>query len=178
MNRIPSHVGIIPDGNRRWALARGLRKEAGYEACLPPGLELLRLCSSVGVKELTSYGFTQDNTKRTQVQRKAFQKACIDGVEILRTVAGSGADAAGLKVGDVIIQIGQERVIDPEHLTAIVEEHAVGDKLAVRYRRDGKYQDATITLAAMPEEPVATKPAKNPASAPAPASKPATCPCL
>ena len=84
MNRIPRHVGIIPDGNRRWALARGLRKEAGYEAGLPPGLELLRLCSSVGVKELTSYGFTQDNTKRTQVQRKAFQKACIDGVEILK----------------------------------------------------------------------------------------------
>ena len=95
MNRIPRHVGIIPDGNRRWALARGLPKEAGYEAGLPPGLELLRLCSSVGVKEVTSYGFTQDNTKRTQVQRKAFQKACIGGVEILKH-----EDASLLVLGD------------------------------------------------------------------------------
>jgi undecaprenyl diphosphate synthase len=95
MNRIPRHVGIIPDGNRRWALARGLPKEAGYAAGLPPGLEVLRLCSRIGVKEVTSYGFTQDNTKRTQVQRKAFQKACIDGVEICKH-----EDASLLVLGD------------------------------------------------------------------------------
>jgi len=28
--RLPRHLGIIPDGNRRWAVARGLPKEAGY----------------------------------------------------------------------------------------------------------------------------------------------------
>ena len=95
MNRIPRHVGIIPDGNRRWALARGLPKEAGYDAGLPPVLKLFRLCSSVGVKEVTSYGFTKDNTKRTQVQRKAFQKACIDSVEIVK-----GEDASLLVLGD------------------------------------------------------------------------------
>jgi len=95
MTRIPRHVGIIPDGNRRWAVARGLPKEAGYEVGLPPGLELLRLCSKLGVKEVTSYGFTQDNTKRSQAQRKAFQKACVDGVEIL-----AHEDASLLVVGD------------------------------------------------------------------------------
>ena len=36
------------------------------------------------VKEVTTYGFTQDNTKRAVDQRKAFQKACIDGVEIVK----------------------------------------------------------------------------------------------
>ena len=106
MNRIPRHVGIIPDGNRRWALARGLSKEAGYEAGLPPGLEVLRLCSSVGVKEVTSYGFTQDNTKRTQVQRKAFQKACIDGVEILKH-----EDASLLVVGDTDSPMFPEKLL-------------------------------------------------------------------
>jgi undecaprenyl diphosphate synthase len=30
MMKIPKHVGIIPDGNRRWAKQRGLRKEEGY----------------------------------------------------------------------------------------------------------------------------------------------------
>lgn len=28
--RIPEHIGIIPDGNRRWAKQAGLAKEAGY----------------------------------------------------------------------------------------------------------------------------------------------------
>ena len=84
MNRIPKHIGIIPDGNRRWAAARGLPKQAGYNAGLPPALELLRLCKKVGIKEVTTYGFTQDNTKRAEEQRRAFQKACVDGVAIIK----------------------------------------------------------------------------------------------
>ena len=35
---IPSHVGFIPDGNRRWALFHGLPKEAGYAHGINPGL--------------------------------------------------------------------------------------------------------------------------------------------
>jgi len=95
MNRIPKHIGIIPDGNRRWAVARGLAKHAGYKAGLPPGLKLLRLCKEVGIEEVTTYGFTQDNTKRTEEQRRAFQKACVDGVEIIKN-----EDARLLVVGD------------------------------------------------------------------------------
>jgi undecaprenyl diphosphate synthase len=95
MTRIPRHIGIIPDGNRRWAVARGLPKEAGYEAGLSPGLQVLRLCSDIGVKEVTSYGFTQDNTRRNKEQRRAFQRACINGVEILKL-----EDASLLVVGD------------------------------------------------------------------------------
>jgi len=64
MNRIPSHIGIIPDGNRRWAVERGLPKESGYNAGLEPGLALFKLCKKEGIKELTFYGFTQDNTRR------------------------------------------------------------------------------------------------------------------
>ena len=95
MARIPRHIGIIPDGNRRWAVARGLPKKAGYESGLFPGLEMLRLCTNIGVKEVSTYGFTQDNTKRSKEQRRAFQKACIDGVEMLKL-----EDACLLVVGD------------------------------------------------------------------------------
>jgi undecaprenyl diphosphate synthase len=83
MKRIPRHIGIIPDGNRRWAKERGLPKEVGYEAGLAPGLSLFKLCKEAGVKELTFYGFTQDNTKRPKEQVRAFQKACVDAVKIL-----------------------------------------------------------------------------------------------
>ena len=62
--RIPKHIGIIPDGNRRWARRAGLPKQDGYAHGLEPGLELLRLARDAGVQELTFYGFTTDNCGR------------------------------------------------------------------------------------------------------------------
>lgn len=73
-----------------------------------------------------------------------------DGLTIQQIVRGSGADKAGLKPGDTITSIDNERVMEPEALLNIVDAHQVGDKLEVGYRRDGKYQSATVTLAAMP----------------------------
>lgn len=81
--KIPKHIGIIPDGNRRWALQNGMSKENGYDLGLKPGLEVFNLCKKLGVQELTYYGFTTDNTKRPQIQRKAFTTACINAVELL-----------------------------------------------------------------------------------------------
>lgn len=81
--RIPNHLGIIPDGNRRWALKNGMTKEKGYASGLNPGLEVFKLCQQMGIKEVSYYGFTQDNTKRPVIQRIAFTKACVDAVEIL-----------------------------------------------------------------------------------------------
>lgn len=80
---IPSHIGIIPDGNRRWALKNGMAKEDGYDFGLKPGIELFKLCKNLGIKELTYYGFTIDNTKRPTSQTKAFTEACIKAVKIL-----------------------------------------------------------------------------------------------
>ena len=81
--RLPTHIGIIPDGNRRWALDHGMTKEKGYNRGLDPGLEVFRLCEEYGIDELTYYGFTADNTKRPKFQRLAFTKSCIDAVEML-----------------------------------------------------------------------------------------------
>lgn len=93
--RIPKHIGIIPDGNRRWANNRGMGKERGYEYGLNPGLMLFRLCKAAGIKEITYYGFTTDNTKRPKIQREYFTKACIEAVEML-----SKEDASLLVVGN------------------------------------------------------------------------------
>jgi len=78
--RLPRHIGFIPDGNRRWAQRQSLPKHAGYEHGIDPGFELYKICLDLGIKELTFYGFTQDNTKRPAVQTQAFQKACVDAV--------------------------------------------------------------------------------------------------
>lgn len=83
MKRIPKHVGIIPDGNRRWAQKHGLNKEEGYAYGLEPGLRLLREAQKQGIEELTYYGFTVDNCKRPKEQVAAFSKACIDAVKMI-----------------------------------------------------------------------------------------------
>jgi len=93
--RVPKHIGVIPDGNRRWALAHGLPKLAGYAHGIEPGMRLYELCVALGIKELTLYGFTQDNTKRPADQKEAFQKACLDAVKML-----AQRDATLLVVGD------------------------------------------------------------------------------
>lgn len=93
--RIPKHIGIIPDGNRRWAVGQGLSKEEGYKPGIDPGMRLYRYLKRLGVEEMTVYGFTADNTKRPSVQRKAFTKACVRAVDVL-----SGEDAELLVLGN------------------------------------------------------------------------------
>lgn len=81
--RVPKHIGIIPDGNRRWAQGQGLSKDMGYASGIDPGLLVFKLCQKEGIEELTYYGFTTDNAKRPTVQKEAFIKACIDAVELI-----------------------------------------------------------------------------------------------
>lgn len=80
---IPKHIGIIPDGNRRWAQNQGMTKDKGYESGLDPGLDAYRACRDKGVEEVTFYGFTTDNTKRPSYQTEAFTKACVDAANML-----------------------------------------------------------------------------------------------
>lgn len=89
LGRIPSHIGIIPDGNRRWAQGKGLDKKDGYQHGILPGFKLYEILLDYGIKEITFYGFTKDNNKRAAEQRQAFTKACVDAVELL---SGKGAD--------------------------------------------------------------------------------------
>lgn len=93
--RTPKHIGIIPDGNRRWAKEQGLKKEDGYDKGISPGMSLYRTCKELGIEEMSFYGFTADNTKRPSVQRIAFTKACVKAVEEL-----SKEDAELLVVGN------------------------------------------------------------------------------
>jgi len=113
--RIPRHIGVIPDGNRRWAVSRGMEKKDGYEFGIEPGFQLYELCRKLGVEELTLYGFTIDNTRRPAAQREAFSKACVEAVEEL-----SRRDAQLLVVGD-------ERSVDfPKELVPLRVRQRLG----------------------------------------------------
>jgi len=93
--RLPTHIGIIPDGNRRWAVKNGLLKKDGYEHGIQPGFEIYEMMLEYGIKEATFYGFTKDNNKRAKDQRDAFTQSCVDAVQLL-----SGKDANLLVIGN------------------------------------------------------------------------------
>ena len=65
--KLSLHIGIIPDGNRRWALANGLTKEMGYDCGLNPGMDLLKLCKKEGIEEISYYGFKMLSSEDTSL---------------------------------------------------------------------------------------------------------------
>lgn len=71
---IPAHIGIIMDGNGRWAKRRGLPRRAGHKA----GADTLeRMCdylNALGVKALTVYAFSTENWNRPKEEVDALME--------------------------------------------------------------------------------------------------------
>jgi serine protease Do len=66
---------------------------------------------------------------------------------------GSPAEGAGLQVGDVIVKIGDREIRDAASLKRTTAELAIGLKTRVAYYREGKLQDAEVTIAELPAQP-------------------------
>ncbi len=64
--RLPVHIGIIMDGNGRWAEKQGLPRTAGHEEGLKRAKEIAKVASDIGIRYITLYVFSTENWKRTQ----------------------------------------------------------------------------------------------------------------
>lgn len=62
--RLPRHIGIIMDGNGRWAKKRMLPRSAGHAAGSENFKTIARYCNKIGIKYLTVYAFSTENWKR------------------------------------------------------------------------------------------------------------------
>ena len=62
--RLPAHVGIIMDGNGRWARRRSLPRAAGHRAGVGPVRMAVETCARLGIGSLTLYAFSAENWKR------------------------------------------------------------------------------------------------------------------
>lgn len=69
--QIPSHVGIIMDGNGRWAQKRNLPRIEGHQAGAQAVTRTVEACSEAGIRYLTLYAFSTENWKRpkTEIRR-------------------------------------------------------------------------------------------------------------
>jgi len=67
---VPSHIGIILDGNRRWAANQGMAIEVGHEMGAEIAEELLDWCHELNIKTVTLYVLSTENLKRTPEEVK------------------------------------------------------------------------------------------------------------
>ncbi len=63
---IPNHIGIIMDGNGRWAQKRGLVRTAGHEKALESLKAVLIHMAYIGIKYVSLYAFSTENFKRDE----------------------------------------------------------------------------------------------------------------
>ncbi|NOR61294.1 MAG: di-trans,poly-cis-decaprenylcistransferase [Rhodobacteraceae bacterium] len=68
------HVGIIMDGNGRWATRRGLARLIGHKRGAAQVKKIVKICPRLGVKTLTLYAFSTENWKRAAHEIEGLMK--------------------------------------------------------------------------------------------------------
>ncbi|MCJ7827813.1 polyprenyl diphosphate synthase, partial [Patescibacteria group bacterium] len=86
--KIPAHIGIIMDGNRRWAAKHGLGVVDGHRVAAKETIEpVVERASQLGVKYLTFWAFSTENWKRDQVEVRGvmqlFREVIADSIDRL-----------------------------------------------------------------------------------------------
>ena len=72
--RMPKHVGIIMDGNGRWAALRGLPRIEGHRRGVERSREVIELATELGLKVLTLYAFSTENWQRPSAEVTTLMK--------------------------------------------------------------------------------------------------------
>jgi undecaprenyl diphosphate synthase len=72
--RIPKHVGIIMDGNGRWAESRGLPRVEGHRQGALRSKEIIEAANDLGIKVLTLYAFSLENWQRPTLEVKTLMR--------------------------------------------------------------------------------------------------------
>lgn len=75
--RIPRHLGIILDGNGRWAQQRGEKRMQGHISGSENVISITRACSDLGVEALSLYAFSTENWKRPIEEVSALMKLLV-----------------------------------------------------------------------------------------------------
>ncbi|MBI2052549.1 MAG: di-trans,poly-cis-decaprenylcistransferase [Candidatus Sungbacteria bacterium] len=72
MSNLPSHIAVIPDGNRRWAKARGLEPWLGHEHGAYAFKEIVKESFAQGIRYFTFWASSEDNIKKRNPLEVAF----------------------------------------------------------------------------------------------------------
>ena len=71
---MPHHIGIIMDGNGRWAKSRGLPRAEGHRRGVERAKEIIRAARELGIEALTLYVFSSENWQRPPAEVNLLMK--------------------------------------------------------------------------------------------------------
>ena len=74
LDSVPTHIGIIMDGNGRWARRRGHPASFGHRAGVRAIKRVLEGCEELGVKVLSVYAFSTENWSRPRTEVRALMR--------------------------------------------------------------------------------------------------------
>ncbi len=80
---MPRHVGIIMDGNGRWAQKKGLPRTAGHKKGAQVFEQIVKECSEMGIEVVTAYAFSTENWKRPKAEVDAIMELLASYLERL-----------------------------------------------------------------------------------------------
>lgn len=111
--KIPNHIVLFPDGNRRWAKQKGIASLDGHLAGEKKFDAFLHWCKNKGVKIITVFGFSTENWNRPAEEVDYLMK-------LLEKYLGDGTDSFN-KEGVKVKIIGQKEKL-PASLQRVIEE--------------------------------------------------------
>ena len=89
LTNLPQHIGVIMDGNGRWAKRRGLPRSAGHKAGADALKKIVTEANNLGVKYITVYAFSTENWKRPQAEVDYLMNLLMDYlINAEKTLAG------------------------------------------------------------------------------------------
>lgn len=142
------HVGVLMDGNGRWATSRGLPRPAGHEAGVKAIRRLLEAAPAQNIGTLTLYAFSCDNWNRPEPEVRAL-------MGLLRRYLDKETPSFAKK-GIRLTVIGRRDRL-PDGLAAAIERAeaatAAGDKLHLRVAVDYSAREAILRAASQVSGP-------------------------
>lgn len=136
------HVGIIMDGNGRWALARGLPRAAGHCAGADAVRRAIEAAPDAGIGALTLFAFSSDNWKRPPEEVDALMR-------LLQTYLEGETEHCSSE-GVRLEVIGRRDRLDPrlrQAIEAAESATAAGSRLHLRLAVDYSGRDAILAAA-------------------------------
>lgn len=88
-DNLPRHVGIIMDGNGRWAKAHGLPRSAGHRAGASKLKQITEFASEMGIRYITAYAFSTENWKRPKAEVDALMELLLDYLKDKKLLEGN-----------------------------------------------------------------------------------------
>lgn len=82
LNKLPKHVGIILDGNGRWAKKRFMPRVMGHREGMKRVVDIVEKASDLGIKYLSLYAFSTENWKRPEEEVNSLMDILVYYVKI------------------------------------------------------------------------------------------------